>query len=83
MKLADLIVSPDILGDAKRLQDDLGQEDEEFLVEILETAWNRVISSEDSPATLRVRFPDDRACMRYVVELLDDQLRYVETQADS
>lgn len=31
---------------------------------------------------LRVRLPDDRARMRYGVEVLVDQLRYVEAQAN-
>lgn len=80
MRLKDLELPADILADAMRFQDDLGQDDDEFLAEALEIGQNREMNSADGPAP--VRFPDDRARIRYGVEFLVDQLRYVEAQAD-
>jgi len=82
MVLYDLVPSRDVLQDTDQLTDAMGLTVGEILAEALEMGWNREISSEDDLWPLRVKFEDDRARMRYGVELLVEQLRNVEAEAD-
>ncbi|KOX59173.1 hypothetical protein ADL19_05545 [Streptomyces purpurogeneiscleroticus] len=82
MKLADLSLTPDILAAAKRFQDDLSQDDDEFLADALVIGRDREISSKGNPVPLRVKFANDRDRMRYGVEVQVDQLRTAEADAD-
>lgn len=82
MKLKDLELPADILADAIRYRDDLGEDDDEILADALEIGLDREADTEEGPAPLRVRFFNDRARMRYRVELRVDQLHEVEADPD-